>query len=112
MNPFWVGLRCCAALISRRHSNAALPFFGLIHRQLAFEISLRFVPMNLRSTRQRLGVLCRAERIHCFDVDTFHRRNPMFERSFQSKSGNVAGSGVALQDLAEHSKVRGQIVFY
>ena len=47
-----------------------------------------------------LGMRCRAERIHRFSADTFHRCNPMCERSVQSKSGNVAGSVAALQDLA------------
>ena len=65
----------------------------------------------MNTARQRLGARCRAERIHRFGAVTFHRRNPIRERTFHSKSGNVAGSVAALQDLAEHSTVHRQVAF-
>lgn len=61
--------------------------------------------MNRGSTRQRLGVRCRAERVHRFGVGTFRPRNPICERSFHSKSGKVSASVATLQDMAEHLTV-------
>ena len=47
--------------------------------------------------------------IHRFGVVTFQRNEPNRKRLFQNKSDDSASSGPALQDLAEHSTVHGEL---
>ena len=61
-----------------------------------------FVAMNHTFTCQRLGVRCRAERVHRFGVGKVGHVELFETRWLQSQSGNVASSGAALQDLAEY----------